>query len=124
MITSSSYTYLWHKYRPVILRLMIASATAPQAYKFSEHEFRRINLKEKGGYAFILYLHKGKALNNIKSSAVANDLISILRQSRTAIELSADSTFEFLLDSDFVLHIRKAEIVNKTKADEFLVQNS
>jgi hypothetical protein len=119
-----SYTYLWHKYRPVILRLMIASAKGPQTYRFSEHEFRRMNLKRKDGCAFILYLRKCKALNNIKSSEVANDLVAILQQSRTAIELSAESTFEFLLDKDFVLHIRKAETSPEPITDALLSQNS
>ena len=41
------YTYVWIKYRPALLRLMIAASDGPQEYKFADHEFRRLNPREK-----------------------------------------------------------------------------
>jgi len=101
------YTYLWNKYRPAILQLMIASADGPQQYKFWDHEFKNINPKEKGGYAFTLRMFQGKAINNIKTSTVAKDLLVILQQSKKASELGEDSIYEFMLDKQFMLHIKQ-----------------
>ena len=106
---TSQYTYLWSKYRPAILRLMIDSAEGPQEYKFSKHEFYNINPKEKGGHSFTLRVFEGKALNDIKTSVVARDLLGILQQSKKASELVGISTYEFVLDKNFLLHIKKEE---------------
>jgi hypothetical protein len=56
---AESYGYLWGKYRPAILKLMISSAEEPQQYKFSAHEVRTANPKGKGGFTFTLKFHKG-----------------------------------------------------------------
>jgi hypothetical protein len=106
---SQIYTYVWSKYRPAILKLMIASEEGPQQYKFSDHEFRSINPKEKGGYAFTMNVFQGKAVNNIKASAPAKDLLYILQQSRKASELVEASTYQFTMDKRFVLHITRHE---------------
>jgi hypothetical protein len=107
--TTKIYTYVWSKYRPAILKLMVDSADGPQQYKFSNHEFKSINPKEKGGYAFTLRVFQGKAVNNIKTSAVAQDLLLILQQSRRALELIEASTYEFVMDKHFMLHVAKLE---------------
>lgn len=107
------YTYLWSKYRPAILKLMLDSADAPQEYKFSNHEFKRVNPKEKGGYSFVLRAFEGTALNDIRSSIVAKNLLGILKQSRTASALMEVSTYEFNLDKHFLLHITKEETPEK-----------
>jgi hypothetical protein len=107
--TTKIYTYVWSKYRPAILKLMVDSADGPQQYKFSNHEFKSINPKEKGGYAFTLRVFQGKAVNNIKTSAVAQDLLLILQQSRRALELIEASPYEFVMDKHFMLHVAKVE---------------
>jgi hypothetical protein len=108
--SNPEYTHIWHKYRPVILRMMIDADAGVQHYSFSRHEFRRIIKKGKENLAFILYLRKSKALNNIKTSQLAHALLSTLQQSKTAIELTADATFELMLDNRFVLHVKKAGV--------------
>ncbi|MDA0194958.1 MAG: hypothetical protein O2887_06770 [Bacteroidetes bacterium] len=110
------YTYLWNKYRPAILNLMIASDDGPQEYKFWDHEFKNVNPKEKGGYAFTLRVFQGKAINDIKTSAVAKDLLVILQQSKKAAELSEDSIYEFVLDKQFMFHIKKGKAPEMTPA--------
>lgn len=111
----SRYAYIWHKYRPVVIKLMIDAAEAPQQYQFFEQEFRRFNRSETNGYSFILYVNSGNALNNIKTSALANDLLLLLRSSKTAALLMQSSTFEFMLDAKFILHVRKAKNEIKEK---------
>jgi hypothetical protein len=107
---AQSYGYLWGKYRPAILKLMISSAEAPQQYKFSAHEVRTANPKGKGGSTFTLKFHKGNAVNDIRLSVIAKDLLRVLQQSKKASELSESSTYEFSLDRHFVLHVIKTDI--------------
>ena len=107
---AESYGYLWGKYRPAILKLMLSSAEGPQAYKFSAHEVRTANPKGKGGFTFTLKFHKGSAVNDIKLSVIAKDLLRVLQQSKKASELSESSTYEFMLDKHFVLHVTKTDI--------------
>jgi hypothetical protein len=107
----SHYASLWSKYRPVILQLMLAAAKDPQQYKLSAHEFKAVGIKEKTGYSFALEVSRGKALNNIKSSNVAKDLLQVLQQSQKASQLMTESVYELSMDKQFVLHVtRKSEV--------------
>lgn len=110
-MTEQLYIPLWNKYRPAILQLMVASAEGPQEYKLYGHEFKGLNPKEKGGYSFTLQAHKGKATNNIKKSIVAQNLLSVLSNSKKASELLAIETYEFTMDKQFNLRITKMETV-------------
>ncbi|HYF68397.1 MAG TPA: hypothetical protein VD884_09680 [Ohtaekwangia sp.] len=103
----SVYTPVWHKYRPVILRLMMSSGEESQQYNMSAHEFRALNAKEKGGYSFTLQASNGKAVNNIKTSIIAQNLLSILQDSPKANELMSTATYEFTMDKQFVLRVSK-----------------
>lgn len=105
------YIPLWNKYRPAILQLMVASAEGPQEYKLYGHEFKGLNPKEKGGYSFTLQAHKGKAINNIKKSIVAQNLLSVLSNSKKASELLASESYEFTMDKQFNLRVTKMETV-------------
>ncbi len=104
-----TYTYLWSKYRPAVLKLMVDAVDGPQQYKFLDHEFKQVNAKEKGGYAFVLQIFQGKAINSIKTSVVAKDMLIILQQSKRALELSSLATYEFTLDKQFMLHVKQLE---------------
>jgi hypothetical protein len=101
------YSPVWNKYRPAILKLMVDAAVAPQQYQLSSHEFRALNAKQKGGYNFTLQVSKGKAVNNIKTSTVAQDLLEVLQLSKKATELSEASPYEISMDKHFVLHVNK-----------------
>jgi len=105
------YTSLWNKYRPVIVKLMTDSATEPQQYKFFPHEFKAIGEKVKKGYSFTLEVSNGKALNKIKDSIIALDLLQVLQQSKTASQLMTQSTFELTLDKHFVLQVNRKETI-------------
>lgn len=104
-----TYSPLWNKYRPAILRMMVDSADQPQEYKLSGHEFRAMNSKQKGGYNFKLQVSKGRAINNIKDSIIAQELLEMLQLSRKASELIEESAYEIAMDKQFVLHINKLE---------------
>jgi hypothetical protein len=103
------YSGLWNKYRPAILKLMRDSGAGPQSYKLSAHEFRGLNPKAKGGFAFAMTVSKGKALTNIRSSEVAKDLLSVLQLSGKALEFMNESQYELSMDKQFVLRINRKE---------------
>jgi len=104
---SNPYASLWNKYRPMILKLMLAAETDPQTYKLFEHEFKAVGLKEKTGYHFVMQVSNGKAITSIKGSTVARDLLSVLKQSQKASQLMTESIYELKLDKQFVFHVSK-----------------
>ena len=101
------YSPIWNKYRPAILKMMRDSAQAPQTYALSAHEFRALNARQKGGYTFVLTVSKGKVVNNIRGSGIAQDLLEMLQLSRSGSELMGESPYEITLDKQFVLHVTK-----------------
>jgi hypothetical protein len=107
---ADGYGYLWGKYRPAMLKLMVSSAEGPQQYKFSAHEVRTANPKGKGSVTFTLKFHKGNAVNDIRLSLISKDLLRVLQQSKKASELSESSIYDFTLDKHFVLHVIKSDI--------------
>lgn len=103
------YYPIWNKYRPAILKMMLDAADEPQQYKLFPHEFRALNEKKKTGFGFTLQVSKGKAINNIRGSLVAQDLLSVLQLSRKAAELTDADPYEISLDRQYVLHVNKIE---------------
>lgn len=108
-MSNTLYTPVWHKYRPAILRLMLNAQEEPQQYALSAHEFQALNPRQKGGYHFNLTVAKGKAVNNIKDSFVAQSLLHILQLSKKATELMDEGSYEITLDKGFVLRVQKLE---------------
>jgi hypothetical protein len=104
-----TFTPVWHKYRPVILKMMIDSKAEPRTYQLSEHEFKAMNANQKGGYTFTLQVANGRVKNSIKDIAVAQDLWQVLQLSPKASELIAESTYQFAMDKHYVLRV---EIIN------------
>lgn len=104
---AKAYMPLWNKYRPAILKMMIDCNDQPQQYKLSEHEFKARNPKHRGGYNFTLHISKSRAINRIKDSIVAQELLEILQLSRKASELTESADYEISLDKEFVLRVSK-----------------
>ncbi|SNT00093.1 hypothetical protein SAMN05421640_1958 [Ekhidna lutea] len=117
-VNHSLYVLLWNKYKPVILKLMKDAAEEPQEYQFIPHEFRDLNPKEKSGHSFTLEAHKRRAVNNIKMSVVAQDLLEILLKSNTALNLLEEATFEFKMDKQFKFVVTRHELETEETADE------
>ncbi|MEM7552218.1 MAG: hypothetical protein AAF363_21215 [Bacteroidota bacterium] len=105
----TKYSPIWHKYRPAILKLMVDSAQKTQEYPFSAFEFKDIDAKQKGGFAFTLRVYDCKAINDIKTSVVAQDLLAILKQSEKANQLTREAIYEFTMDKQFVFHVSREE---------------
>lgn len=109
MQTTNVYAPVWHKYRPAILHLMIEAAQEPQQYKLSAHEFKALNARKKSGFQFTLQVAGGKAVNNIKESVMAQDLLEMLQVSPKGSTLIQESSYEIMMDKSFVLHVSKLE---------------
>jgi hypothetical protein len=103
----NTYAPVWHKYRPAILKMMMDSTDAPQQYRLSDHEFKALNPRQKGGYTFCLTVNNSKAISGLKDSAVAQDLWEVLKLSPKGSSLISDGSYEFSLDKGFVLTITK-----------------
>jgi hypothetical protein len=107
-----TYTPVWNKYRPVILKMMIESAEEPKTYQLSAHEFKAMNSKQKGGYSFTLQVANGKVQNSIRDIVIAQDLWEVLQLSPKAVELISKSAYQFMMDKQYLLHIAKIESPN------------
>lgn len=104
---ASPYVPLWNKYRPVILKLMIDAKDSPQQYQLFSHELKALNPKEKKSPAFTLRAHQGRAVNKIKDSVIANDLLYVLTLSQKASGLIQEDTYEFTLTRDCKLEVTR-----------------
>src|SRR5215208_3074405 len=98
------YAPLWNKYRPAILKMMLAAANEPQQYKLSSHEVLAHDSKKKGSPGFSLQVSKRKAVNNIKDSEIAQDLLNTLQASKRGSELIEQNDYSITLDKQFTLH--------------------
>lgn len=104
-----TFTPVWHKYRPVILKMMIDSKDEPRTYQLSEHEFKAMNANQKGGYTFTLQLGNGKVKNSIKDILVAQDLWQVLQLSPKASQLISESSYQIAMDKNYVLRVEIME---------------
>ena len=112
------YNSLWNKYRPVVVKMMVDSADGPQHYQFIQHEFKDINPKEKGGYSFEMHAHQNRAMNNIKMSIPAQNLLEILLNSGKAVELMYADTYIISMDKQFLLTVTKMEVEEEEESEE------
>ncbi len=115
--SSQVYVSLWSKYRPAILQLMVAAGEGKQQYKLFDHEFKMLNPKEKG-YTFTMQAFKGRAMNDIRKSATAQDLLHVLLQSKTASELLDGGKYEFTLDKQFTLSVSAVQAELEVETEE------
>lgn len=99
------FSPLWNKYRPAILKMMLESAVAPQEYRLMQHEIAALDTKKKGSFGFNLRVSGSKAVNSIKDSELAQDLLNMLQLSRKATELMVDNTYDITLDKKLMLHV-------------------
>lgn len=105
MKDSNMYTGLWQKYRPVILTMLRKAGENPEAYQLSKHEFDAINEKAKTGFAFSLEVEKGILVKTITKTAVAKDLLEVLKSSDTARSIMQENNIRISMGKDFLLKV-------------------
>lgn len=99
------YAFVWQKYRPVLLSLMMAAKDGTQTYSLSSHEFKDQNLRKTSGFSFVLKVFQSRPVNDFKKNLLAQDLLYVLQHSNKARELTESQTYEFKMDKDFKLTI-------------------
>jgi len=104
-MSTRKYAPFWSKYRPVILKMMLDALQEPQKYKILYHEFHAMDDRKKKVQGFNLQIFQSRAVNNIKNSEPAQDLLNMLSQSRKGSELTGTHQFEIVLDKELVLHV-------------------
>ena len=109
-IDQRKYAPLWNKYRPAILKMMLAAAFEPQEYKLTEYEFKAMGGKKANGFGFSLLVADSWAVNNIKDSEVAQDLLNMLQLSRKGAELIHLNSYELVMDKHFILRIDQKSV--------------
>lgn len=102
------YTPFWNKYRPSILKMMMAAESEPQQYKFFSHELKGLNTSAKT-FSFSLQVVGTKINNPIKAPVIAKELYGMLQFSRKANELMDLNDYEFKLDSKFLFHVSRID---------------
>jgi hypothetical protein len=107
------YVSHWNKYRPSILKLMMAAPEGPQQYKFFNHEFKALKSTEKS-FSFEILVKDGRVAYSSKLPVIAKDLLSTLQYSRKATELMAGNTFTFKLDRNFMFHVSQQPVAVQT----------
>lgn len=112
------YSYLWNKYRPVVLKLMKDASKKPQQYKFLKHEFNDINPREKGGHSFEMELSNGRPNSAMKASMVAQSLFAVLDQSMTAMDLAQGAIYEFSMDKQYNLEVTLKEAPQEEEVEQ------
>lgn len=103
---NNGFSVFWSKYRPSILKMMMAAEAEPQQYKFYSHELKGLNSSTKT-FSFALQVVGSKISNPIKAPVIAKELYSMLQYSRKATELLETHNYEFKLDSKFLFHVTK-----------------
>jgi hypothetical protein len=117
MSESNIYTVIWQKYRPVLLNKMKLALTEPQEYQLSKHEFESVGGRVTAGYSFNLEVNKGVLANKIGGTAIARDLLQVLRTSNTAKELMLNHHYKINLTKDCKLKVQIIEQKPEQKVD-------
>ena len=101
---------------------MIDAEKQAQGYHFSDHGLKAAHPTQTGGYGFVLRLFGDKAVNDIRTSIIAKDLLSVLQGSETAMGLTESWLYEFEMDRNHVLHVKReeppVEEANETKDEQ------
>lgn len=106
MKESNIYVPLWSKYKPVITNKLKEALHTPQEYQLSKHEFEVIGDRTTSGYAFNLVIQNGHLTNNIDGTAVARDLLEVLKNSPSIKEFLKDKNVQINLTKEFKLKIQ------------------
>ena len=109
----NGFTTFWSKYRPSILKMMMAAETEPQQYRFYSHELKGLNSNAKS-FSFALQVVDKKISNSFKAPVIAKELYTMLQYSRKATELLDINNYEFKLDSKFLFHVTKLTPANNS----------
>lgn len=105
--TSKKYVEIWQKHLPIIVSLLKKALSDNQTkeYKLPQQEFEAVGNRKKTGYSFRLHFVNGKIINNLKHSAVARDLATVLNEDTEIKSLLKNKSILLRLTHAFYLNI-------------------
>lgn len=104
------YVLTWKKLLPVIRLHLKKSLVAEQQFKLDSIAFEQAGGRSKSGYSFMLQLEDGKATNNISGSAVARDLLEVLKSDEPTKAMLIGRSIKISVGSSFMLSIKNTHI--------------
>jgi hypothetical protein len=103
----SKYVELWERYLPVIIQTLQNCNSNMRHILLNSYEFKLAgNMKN---YSFNLEYTDGKVSNNIKGSALARDLATVMEESKSARQIIATGHIKIRMDKKFCLWICKMD---------------
>lgn len=105
-----NYVDTWRKYLPVIRLHLKKSLNEEQSFKLNVTDFESAGDRSKAGYTFNLVIENGKAINNISSSAVARDLLEVLKADEPTKALLQGKNIKISVGKTFMLSIKTSHI--------------
>ena len=99
------YTQVWSKYLPVI-RLMLKKAVAsPQMLTLNRTDFDKAGGGKKVGFKFTVEFKNGKVQNRF-TSAIANDMVTVLQQDAATMNILAGKEYEIDMNPKCELNLK------------------
>jgi hypothetical protein len=111
----SKYSELWERYLPSIIQSLQNCNTDMRHILLNAYEFKLIGNKKN--YSFNLEFVDGKVSNNIKSSAEAKDLATVIENSKVACKLIEAGHYKLRMDNKFCLWICRVGNCNELSFD-------
>lgn len=100
------YTQVWNKYLPIIRILIKRAATAEQTLAMNATDFQRAGAGRKVSYKFSMRFSNGRLEDNISTSPVAKDLLTVLLQDDLIKSLFKQNTYQVEMNTKFQLGIK------------------
>lgn len=100
------YKQVWNKYLPIIRILIKRASTADQTLAMNATDFERASAGRKAGYKFAMRFSNGRLDDNISTTPVAKDLLSILLGDDLIKELFRQNHYQVEMSTKFQLGIK------------------
>lgn len=107
---SRNYIATWNKYLPVIRLHLKKSLGEEQSFKLNATDFESAGDRSKAGYAFNLVIENGKVTNTTGGSAVARDLLEVLKSDDPIKSMLQGRSIKISVGKTFVLSIKNSHI--------------
>ena len=111
------YTYTWKKYLPVIKLWLKRSATAEQTVSLNRTDFETTTKLRKPACSFSVEIVRTR-FNTINKSIPAKDLLGILQEDETTLQLLRRHHYAISLNSDFLLSIKDITPAPEAETEE------
>lgn len=99
------YIIVWKKYLPVIKLLMKKAVVSDQQLGLNKTDFEKDKVPRKGNARFTFRIVNGIAQNSGAITPIARELVAVLLEDSSVMELLQQQEFTFSLNSRYELFI-------------------